>query len=107
GKFRIPYINGKYIMPVGVVVGFALLLMYNTDGIERFVKNTPEVYEPQMLITELDSVNTQLLIQDVVVNYNELYTQNSNDLEADRKSTRLNSSHVKISYAVFCLKKKK
>src|SRR5438067_12288466 len=26
---------------------------------------------------------------------------------ADRKSTRLNSSHVSISYAVFCLKKKK
>src|SRR5690606_40976257 len=28
-------------------------------------------------------------------------------LAVDRKSTRLNSSHVKISYAVFCLKKKK
>ena len=28
-------------------------------------------------------------------------------LERDRKSTRLNSSHVVISYAVFCLKKKK
>src|SRR5436309_6727334 len=28
-------------------------------------------------------------------------------LKLDRKSTRLNSSHVKISYAVFCLKKKK
>src|SRR5690606_41979487 len=28
-------------------------------------------------------------------------------LDLDRKSTRLNSSHVKISYAVFCLKKKK
>src|SRR5690606_41131598 len=27
--------------------------------------------------------------------------------QTDRKSTRLNSSHVKISYAVFCLKKKK
>src|SRR5690606_41157073 len=27
-------------------------------------------------------------------------------VHADRKSTRLNSSHVKISYAVFCLKKK-
>src|SRR5215813_14579112 len=26
---------------------------------------------------------------------------------SDRKSTRLNSSHVRISYAVFCLKKKK
>src|SRR5690554_7682265 len=34
----------------------------------------------------------------------------ASDLEAlpeDRKSTRLNSSHVRISYAVFCLKKKK
>src|SRR3712207_7720311 len=28
-------------------------------------------------------------------------------LRADRKSTRLNSSHANISYAVFCLKKKK
>src|SRR5690606_41885873 len=28
-------------------------------------------------------------------------------VSSDRKSTRLNSSHVKISYAVFCLKKKK
>src|SRR5690606_41658038 len=28
-------------------------------------------------------------------------------LDRDRKSTRLNSSHVKISYAVFCLKKRK
>src|SRR5690554_7686410 len=27
--------------------------------------------------------------------------------DEDRKSTRLNSSHVRISYAVFCLKKKK
>src|SRR6202044_4283017 len=31
---------------------------------------------------------------------------NRSDGEGDRKSTRLNSSHVKISYAVFCLKKK-
>src|SRR5207249_10475567 len=28
-------------------------------------------------------------------------------IQLDRKSTRLNSSHVSISYAVFCLKKKK
>src|SRR2546421_6608046 len=34
------------------------------------------------------------------------YTQRCNRLELDRKSTRLNSSHDQISYAVFCLKKK-
>src|SRR5690606_41225916 len=32
--------------------------------------------------------------------------QRGGEVEPDRKSTRLNSSHVKISYAVFCLKKK-
>src|ERR1039457_7318043 len=35
------------------------------------------------------------------------YWQNRADYVIDRKSTRLNSSHLVISYAVFCLKKKK
>src|SRR5256885_9894046 len=43
---------------------------------------------------ELGEVQAQLLALDDV-------------READRKSTRLNSSHLVISYAVFCLKKKK
>src|SRR3989442_7224888 len=34
-------------------------------------------------------------------------TEFSEQMNVDRKSTRLNSSHVRISYAVFCLKKKK
>src|SRR3712207_6984830 len=36
-----------------------------------------------------------------------LVTEPPGDLDEDRKSTRLNSSHANISYAVFCLKKKK
>src|SRR3712207_8907685 len=35
------------------------------------------------------------------------WTPATAEAEADRKSTRLNSSHANISYAVFCLKKKK
>src|SRR5436305_11036631 len=34
-------------------------------------------------------------------------SSSSHERSADRKSTCLNSSHVRISYAVFCLKKKK
>src|SRR2546430_10129317 len=34
-------------------------------------------------------------------------TPHAIEIEGDRKSTRLNSSHSQISYAVFCLKKKK
>src|SRR5437868_12064045 len=36
---------------------------------------------------------------------NEVAQHGVGDLGGDRKSTRLNSSHVSISYAVFCLKK--
>src|SRR3712207_6850753 len=40
-------------------------------------------------------------------NYYEAFNQDNVALVEDRKSTRLNSSHANISYAVFCLKKKK
>src|SRR5260221_932459 len=35
------------------------------------------------------------------------YQRTPGDVKQDRKSTRLNSSHTAISYAVFCLKKKR
>src|SRR3712207_8976069 len=37
---------------------------------------------------------------------NQSFEKNSEVKQGDRKSTRLNSSHANISYAVFCLKKK-
>src|SRR5690625_4926034 len=48
------------------------------------------------------AVNSFLVDFDV-----DIYLTGSNSHLLDRKSTRLNSSHVAISYAVFCLKKKK
>src|SRR3712207_8968504 len=54
---------------------------------------------------QLDSVKAELLViadQHAAVN-----TFPGLVHTADRKSTRLNSSHANISYAVFCLKKKK
>src|SRR5438477_9857911 len=42
----------------------------------------------------------------VLCGYSEIGGIEDRDDEEDRKSTRLNSSHMSISYAVFCLKKK-
>src|SRR2546426_4221024 len=39
--------------------------------------------------------------------YRQAFPELAAELERERKSTRLNSSHLVISYAVFCLKKKK
>src|SRR3989454_6647523 len=53
---------------------------------------------------------TLVVAQEAVVNLTldvgDLKEQITVTEEADRKSTRLNSSHLVISYAVFCLKKK-
>src|SRR5437773_6026268 len=45
-------------------------------------------------------------ISEVVDGKPGIYTALQEAAETDRKSTRLNSSHITISYAVFCLKKK-
>src|SRR3989442_9288381 len=50
---------------------------------------------------------TFLKVKDRIITDNFLKTTLSKSALRDRKSTRLNSSHVRISYAVFCLKKKK
>src|SRR5258707_11920665 len=43
----------------------------------------------------------------VVIHHMPGWDEATKEIARDRKSTRLNSSHVRISYAVFCLKKKK
>src|SRR5690625_4074737 len=46
-------------------------------------------------------------ITNLLMNYAPKEAIHPSSIDEDRKSTRLNSSHVAISYAVFCLKKKK
>src|SRR5699024_12629045 len=65
---------------------------------------------PEMeLIDEMDysDIDSMLArkIQQLMIFFSLLIPDMSNEEEQDRKSTRLNSSHVSISYAVFCLKK--
>src|SRR5438874_10048609 len=53
----------------------------------------------------LDRTCTQLL--ELPIDWAETQFRQMGSSSRDRKSTRLNSSHVEISYAVFCLKKKR
>src|SRR5690606_24231071 len=54
----------------------------------------------------IDNSSVRSLRSDDTVEYGRNHTIVDRVKVQDRKSTRLNSSHVKISYAVFCLKKK-
>src|SRR5438309_8972345 len=61
---------------------------------------SPRDYLPQWLFERMWLWNEQYLLEAFL-------TGNADWKILDRKSTRLNSSHSSISYAVFCLKKKK
>src|SRR5438034_8256919 len=57
----------------------------------------------QVLVASLDSGDYQVVVRRLGFQRAERFFRAG----PDRKSTRLNSSHTVISYAVFCLKKKK
>src|SRR5437868_7735752 len=62
------------------------------------------------LAKEPNNLNAHLLVGQISISekdYKQALQEFENGERIDRKSTRLNSSHVSISYAVFCLKKKK
>src|SRR3712207_8120544 len=66
----------------------------------RVCINKTLVDQPELIL----AVSTEILGVEVTTERNWI---NAEDANRDRKSTRLNSSHANISYAVFCLKKKK
>src|SRR5690606_15426514 len=91
--------------------------MVTREDIRRVVSNWPEYggilmdeKSKDRRAYDLPSVDEIAFREDRAVFPLELIrkvAQVRKDRSVDRKSTRLNSSHVKISYAVFCLKKKK
>src|SRR3712207_7432187 len=60
---------------------------------------------PELMLTVAEA--GKAADRSVAIFMDELQYLTEPEFSADRKSTRLNSSHANISYAVFCLKKKK
>src|SRR5256885_13071893 len=63
---------------------------------------------PKLRVGEIEGGSMVVSAGDILTFTNEKVVGNKERIYvSDRKSTRLNSSHLVISYAVFCLKKKK
>src|SRR5690606_18808024 len=118
----------KKIIKTTLVVGkprFTTVKKNITDGLETQHRSLNNQTQPDLVIEKKgtlsdleDRIGNEWTYNDIVSVYpiedrldnkvlSNLLKQELNINKVDRKSTRLNSSHVKISYAVFCLKKKK
>src|SRR5437660_11838167 len=97
-------------------VFFVLFLLYLHDNFINnlcfyffFIKHpaTPEIYTLSLHDALPILASTAMRVADGTASRNSsTYLPATPSALKDRKSTRLNSSHVAISYAVFCLKKK-
>src|SRR5437764_15385606 len=90
-------------------VGLLLALPLFVRGIGR-IRQSPPSFAERVAPAKTSQRWVPLLLGLGILSYiigQVLWTYNENILQLDRKSTRLNSSHRCISYAVFCLKKKK
>src|SRR2546427_8506180 len=70
-------------------------------GKEGGILATPIINWPEVAILGVHKIEKRPVVRDDQIAIREMMYL------SDRKSTRLNSSHSQISYAVFCLKKKK
>src|SRR5699024_10779662 len=91
------------------------LVIQNDEEWQRFreVVANPDWSNEERFRTAKDRLENQDELDEYVEGWTSQYNHyesaeilQSAGISADRKSTRLNSSHVSISYAVFCLKKK-
>src|SRR5690606_19924230 len=87
--------NGRKINPLPNIGFNHCIVKVDFNGKEHFMELTDNYAPFNTMPTSLYQANALVVSFDRQKN------------TKDRKSTRLNSSHVKISYAVFCLKKKK
>lgn len=55
GKFRTPYINGKYVMPVLVVMAGVLIIQFNKNAAIDFIKNNKKANDAAALTSSMNS----------------------------------------------------
>src|SRR5690606_39660615 len=93
-----------FVIYDAIAMGIPLSRIHEITKIDMwFLKQYEELYllEKEISKYTIDTLPKELLLEAKQKGYGD------RQIAQDRKSTRLNSSHVKISYAVFCLKKKK
>ncbi|MGZ4097320.1 MAG: amino acid permease, partial [Bacteroidia bacterium] len=81
GKFKTPYVNAKFIMPVLIVVAIALSFTYNRKTSVAFLTNEKQMYSPAEIVTSLSPGQVQTIKATVLQNDSVGYTAANKDLE--------------------------
>lgn len=82
GKFRIPYFNSKYIMIFGLLFGLILAFTWNKKNTHEFIYNTPQLFLPTDVVTNLSDQESKNLVYKLQNQYNTIFLSNNLDVES-------------------------
>lgn len=81
GKFRAPYVNSKFILPVLIIIGLLYAFIYNQKNTVDFITNEKQIYDPETIVTSLSKEQSEIVSLFLTETY-ETKAVNSTDLEA-------------------------
>lgn len=81
GKFKTPYVNSKYIMPLLLIIGLVFAFGYNEKATMDFITNKTQVNEPSAIVTSLNKEETQKVSAYLTALEGESAVESSSDLE--------------------------
>lgn len=81
GKFKTPYVNAKYIMPVALVIGLIISFTYNKENTMAFLTNEKEMNGPAAIVTSLNEKEAKEIYEHLLKNDIDNVTTGSQDLE--------------------------
>ena len=81
GKFKTPYINSKYIMPLGIVLAIVLSFNYNKQATIAFITNEKKVNDAITVVTSLNENQIKNIKQKFITSDSSAFALRNNDLE--------------------------
>lgn len=89
GKFKIPYVNAKYVVPV-LFLGFIVMgfTQYQKET-KAFIFNTPSINGPVQLITSLNNTEREVLKQGIILAETKTGVPSANAVDAEAYLTQL------------------
>lgn len=81
GKFKTPYINGKYVMPVLLVLTIVLSFTYNKQATIHFFTNKAKIVQPKEALVQLSQPKINALKAMVVKQDAAAFSAQNNDLQ--------------------------
>src|SRR3546814_693840 len=81
GKFKTPYINARYVMPILVAVLTIWAFTTNRENTISFLTNSPRAYSPHTLVTSLDPDQSTTVNNHIATTDSLAFAARGNDLE--------------------------